>query len=117
MKERESITLTHSVWNILIPEVILLVVIALLWRLTGWHTTVNYGSALATVGGIIIGAGLLSLAGGSRTDRVLEMQKRKSNSQDQFTSPYFERARLTGWLILFGAITVVIGVAFNIFIS
>ncbi len=59
--KRVSITLAHFVWKILLLESALLLVVALVWRWTDWHTTTNYGAALSIAGGTIIGLGLLAL--------------------------------------------------------
>ncbi len=117
------ISLAHFVRNILLLEGAMLVVVALLWRRTGWHTTVGYGTALATAGGTIIGVDLMGLAGsgmGSSEDTKLadaemEMRSWDHKGQRRFTSVYTERTQTMGWLISLGIVTIGMGIVFNAF--
>lgn len=115
-------TLTHFAGQILLLESALLIVIALVWRLTAWHTTDSYGAALSTAGGIIIGLGVFALAtrGGSDdmklSEAEMEMRSWDHKGQRRFISPYTESIRTWTWLISLGILTIGMGIVFNIFI-
>ncbi len=119
--KRVAITLAHFVGNILLLESAVLLVVALLWRWTGWHTTANYIDALTTTGEILTTLGLFGLVGGrsSRdmklTEGEMEMRSWDHKSERRFTSPYAERTRMWGWLISLGIATIVMGIVFNVF--
>jgi hypothetical protein len=119
--KRVATSLTHFAWDILLPESVLLIAIALLWRWTVWHTTTSYGTALSTAGGIITGVGVMALTGrGGSNDITLaegevEMCSWDRNGQRRFTSPYAERARPMSWLIALGLLTVGMGIVSNSF--
>jgi len=120
---RAAITILHTLRNILVVEIILLVVIALLWRLTSWHTTSSYGVVLTTTGELITGLGLLSLLGQRSSDDVrltegeIEMRSWAHRGNRWLTSRYAELAQTAGWLIGIGILTVGIGVVLNRFFS
>ena len=120
---RTGIGILHFLRNILIMESILLVVVALLWRLTSWHTTSSYGSVLTTAGEIIAGLGLLSLIGQRSSDDTrltegeIEMRSWDHRNNRWLTSRYAELGRTMRWLMCIGIVTIGIGVAINRFFS
>jgi hypothetical protein len=116
-----ALTFAHFVWKILLVECALLIVIALIWRWTDWHTTDNYGAALSTAGGVIIGLGLFALAtrGGSddmkSSEAEIDMRSWDRKGQRRFISPYTESIRAWTWLISLGIVTIGLGIVFNVF--
>ena len=114
--------LTHFAGKLFLLETALLIIIALVWRLTDWHTTDNFGAALSTAGGIIIGIGLFILVTkGSSNDTKLieaemEMRSWDHKGQRRFISPYSDSIHMWTWLISLGMITVGMGIVFNIFV-
>lgn len=120
--KRAAITLAHFIWRIVLLESVLLIVVALVWRLTGWHTTASYGSALFTAGASIIGLGLLALAtrGGSDdmklSEAEMEMRSWDHQGQRRFISPYSETIRVWALLITLGIVAVGIAVVFSAFL-
>jgi hypothetical protein len=119
--KRVSTTLANFAWKILLLDSALLIIIALIWRLTDWHTTDSYGAALSTTGGIIIGLGLFALAtrGGSDdmklSDAEMQMRSWDHKGQHRFMSPYTESIRTWTWLICLGIVTVGMSIVFNVF--
>ncbi len=120
--KRVAITLAQFVWKILLLESAVLIVIALVWYWTNWHTTDSYSAALSIAGGTIIGLGLIALAtrGGSDDMKLSEaeiiMRSWYPKGQRRFISPYSESVRIWTWLISLGILTVGMGIVFNIFL-
>ncbi len=120
--KRVAITLAHFVWKILLLESAILIVIALVWRWTNWHTTDSYGAALSIAGGTVIGLGLFALTTRGSSDDMklwdaeMEMRSWDRKGQRRFISPYFESTRVWVWLISLGIATAGMGIVFNIFI-
>jgi hypothetical protein len=116
------IAFAHFVWKILLLESAILIVIALVWRWTDWHTTDSYGAALTIAGGTVIGLGLFALTTGGSSDDMklweaeMEMRSWDRKGQRRFISPSFESTRAWVWLISLGIVTVCAGIVFNIFI-
>jgi hypothetical protein len=113
-------TLVNFGWKILLLESVLLLVVALIWRWTDWHTTTEYGAALSIAGGIIIGLGLLAVRNRGSSDDMLLRKARMLNpdykGQSLYTPHYAESTRAWLWLISLGIVTVGMGIAFNVFI-
>ena len=107
--------------DLLLLESALLLVIALLWRLTGWYTIASYSDALTAAGGLIVGVGLLGLTGGRSSDDMklveaeMEMRSWDHKGQRRFISPFAERTRMWSWLIGLGIATIVMGIVLNVF--
>jgi hypothetical protein len=120
--KRVAITLAQFVWRILLLESAVLLVIALVWRWTDWHTTDSYGAALSIAGGTVIGLGLFALTTRGSSDDMklwdaeMEMRSWDRKGQRRFISPYFESTQIWVWLISLGIVTVGMGIVFNIFI-
>ncbi len=118
--KRIALTLTQFIWRMLLLESALLVILALVWRWTDWHTTASYGGALSVAGGTIIGLGLIALAtrGGSDDMKLSEaemiMRSWDRKGQRRFISPYSESVRVWTWLICLGIVTVGMGIVFNV---
>ncbi len=112
--------LAHFAGKILVLETALLLVIALVWRWTDWHTTDSLGVALTIVGGAIIGIGLLALTtrGSSHDMKLREAQMLSPDykGQHQFTPMYAKSTRVWFWLISLGIMTIGVGIVFNVFI-
>src|SRR5574342_77899 len=115
------LTFSHFVWKVLLVESVLLIIVTSLWRWTTWHTTASYGFALFTAGGVMVGMGLIGLAGRGSSDDMklmeaeMEMRSWDHKGQRRFISSYAESTRLMRWLIGLGLITVVLGTVFNVF--
>ncbi len=118
--KRVTITLAQFVWKILLLESAVLIVIALVWRWTNWHTTTGYGAALSIAGGTIIGLGLLALRQRGSSDDMILRRARMLNpdykDQRPYTPHYAESTRAWLWLISLGIATVGVGIVFNAFI-
>lgn len=69
--KRVTTTFANFAWKILSLESALLIIIALIWRWSNWHTTDSYGAALSTAGGILIGLGLLALTTRGGSDEMI----------------------------------------------
>ena len=112
-----ALTFTHFVWKVLLVESALLIVITILWRLTTWHITANYGFALFTAGGIMVAAGLVGIArrGSSADSKLVEMRNRDHKGQRRFIYSYAESTRVMRWFIGLGLVTVAIGTVFGAF--
>jgi hypothetical protein len=112
--------IANLVWKILLLEGVLLIVVAVLWRWTSWHTTTDYGFVLVTTGGIVILLGLAAVATrGSGNDMVMRAAKRNMSGSDlqaqhSSTSFYAESTRIWFWLISLGIITVAIGLLLGV---
>ena len=117
----KTTTILRFLENALIAEITVLIAIAVLWRLTAWHTTANYGVALTTAGGIISGLGLINLAGGRSSNDVkltegeMEMRSWSHNDNRRFTSRYSELVQTSGGLIGIGILTMIIAVVIRVF--
>ncbi len=107
-------------WKILLLESALVLVVALIWRWTGWHTTTGYGAALSIAGGATIGLGLLALRQRGSSDDMILRRARMLNPDDkgqrQYTPHYAESTRAWLWLISLGIVTVGLGIVFNVFV-
>ncbi len=120
--KRVAITLAHFVWKILLLESAILIVMALVWRWTNWHTTDSYGAALSIAGGTVIALGLFALATRGSSDDMklweaeMEMRSWDHKGQRRFTPLYAESTRVWFWLVSLGIVTVGMGIVFNIFV-
>jgi hypothetical protein len=117
-----AVTLANFTWKLMLLEGVLLIIITPIWSFTNWHTIDNYGSALSTVGGIIVGLSLFILAtqGGSNdmklSEAEMEVRSWDHKGQRRFISPYTAGTRALAWLISLGLVTVGVRIVFNIFI-
>lgn len=113
-------TLVNFGWKLLLLESVLILVVALIWHWTDWHTTTDYGAALSFSGGIIIGMGALALTTrGSSHDMILRKARRLNpdyKDQNLYTPHYAESTRIWFWLIGLGIVTVGMGIVFKVFI-
>jgi hypothetical protein len=113
--------IAHLVWKILLLESAVLLVVALVWRWTGWHSTADYGFALVTAGGIMIFLGLLGVAArGSSKDMhlrkaAMDMPNRDAQHQRRYTPTYTESTRVWFWLISLGVITIITAMVLKVF--
>ncbi len=111
-------TILHLVRTYLLWQMTLLAVIKLAWRLTDWHTTSTYGSALINAGEMLVGLATLSLLGisGDRnmhlTEDEVEMRGWDRHGTRRFAS--LTRPWHPGiWMMGLGFVTALIGLALN----
>jgi len=117
--EHKAGSIMHAVRSILLGAGALLVLVAILWRLTDWHHNAPFGLALITSGTIVVALGLVSLLVGRSSDDVkltegeIEMRSWDRRDGRRFTSRYAELVPISLRLIGIGFVAIGLGAILN----